>query len=102
MAARARYKRVRTQNKLGMVLTMVVVLLLFTAISMRSLTLRDKRDQNRARIEYLESQIAMEEERGEEIASFEKYTHTRKYVEQIAKSKLGLVYPGEIIFKEQQ
>ena len=31
----------------------------------------------------------------------EKYTKTRKYVEEVAKDKLGLVYDGEIIFKPE-
>ena len=45
----------------------------------------------------------LEEERGrqEEIQSYESYVGTPEYIERIAKSKLGLVYPDEIIFKEQ-
>ena len=45
------------------------------------------------------SQIESEQLRSEEIAEFEKYTQTRKYIEDTARDKLGLVYPGEIIFK---
>ena len=44
-------------------------------------------------------QIDYETQRSEEIAEFERYTETRKYIEDTAKEKLGLVYPGEIIFK---
>ena len=39
--------------------------------------------------------------RSEEIAEFERYTQTRKYIEDTAREKLGLVYPGEIIFKNE-
>lgn len=102
MAARARYRRRHTQNRLGMILATVVVLLLFIAISVRSMDLMAKRDEYRDRIATLEAQIESEEERSEEIASYEKYTKTRKYIEETAKSKLGLVYPGEIIFMEEK
>ena len=48
---------------------------------------------------YLNAQIDAEVARGKEIAEFERYTQTRKYIEETAKDKLGLVYPGEIVFK---
>ena len=50
----------------------------------------------------LREQIAEEEKRKEEIAEYEKYTRTKKYVEEVAKDKLGLVNEDEIIFKEEK
>ena len=35
------------------------------------------------------------------IIIYTKYTKTKKYAEEVAKDKLGLVYEGEIIFKEK-
>ena len=49
--------------------------------------------------EDLNAQIDAERARGKDIAEFERYTQTRKYIEETAKDKLGLVYPGEIVFK---
>lgn len=49
----------------------------------------------------LEEQIAQQEARADELVEYEKYTQTMKYIEDVAKSKLGLVYEGEIIFKEE-
>lgn len=49
----------------------------------------------------LTAQIEAEQKRALEIEEYEKYTETRKYIEEIAKDKLGLVYPGEIIFKNE-
>ena len=46
-------------------------------------------------------QIVAEEERAKEIEEFEKYTQTKKYVEEVARDKLGLVYEGEILFKDE-
>ena len=36
-----------------------------------------------------------------EIEEFEKYTHTKKYIEEVARDRLGLVYEGEILFKDE-
>ena len=54
------------------------------------------------REEALMREIAAEEMRAEEIAEYEKYTQTKKFVEEIAKEKLGLVYEGEIIFRDEK
>ena len=53
-------------------------------------------------IQQLNEQIAEEEQRSEEIEEYRKYTQTKKYAEDVAKEKLGLVYEGEIIFKEEE
>ncbi len=99
MAARARYKRRRFQNRAGIVWARIVVLILVTVVSIKSIGLLQKADEYRAREEALKEQIEYEEQRSEDIADFERYTQTRKYIEDTAKEKLGLVYPGEIIFK---
>ena len=36
------------------------------------------------------------------IEEQEKYMQTKKYVEEVAKDKLGLVYPKEKVFKEKE
>ena len=36
-----------------------------------------------------------------EIEEYEKYTQTKKYIEEVARDKLGLVYEGEILFKDE-
>ena len=99
MAARARYKRRRYQNRAGIVWASIVVLILVTVISIKSIGLLQKAREYQAREDALTEQIEYENQRSEEIAEFERYTETRKYIEDTAKEKLGLVYPGEIIFK---
>ncbi|WP_034445012.1 septum formation initiator family protein [Butyrivibrio sp. AE2032] len=99
MATRARYKRRRVQNRAGIVWASIVVLILVTVVSIKSISLLQKANELQAREETLEEQIEYENARSEEIADFERYTQTRKYIEDTAKEKLGLVYPGEIIFK---
>jgi cell division protein FtsB len=98
MANRARYKR-KSQGSQSMFLVCVVVLIIFVAVAARSYQLLEKEKVYQAKEESLQTQIESEQARAEEIEEFEKYTQTRKYIEEIAKDKLGLVYPGEIIFK---
>ena len=49
----------------------------------------------------LEAQIEAEANRAEEIDELEKYVGTDEYVEDVAKEKLGLVYPNEILFEAE-
>ena len=102
MATRARYKRRRVQNRAGIVWASIVVLILVTVVSIKSISLMQKARELQSREEALEVQIEYENQRSEEIADFERYTQTRKYIEDTAREKLGLVYPGEIIFRNTE
>lgn len=84
-----------------MFLVSVVVLLILVAVSVKSMELQDKLDTYTARQEELQKQIDQEEERSEEIGEYRKYTQTKKYAEEVAKDKLGLVYEDEILFKQE-
>lgn len=100
MAKKAAYRKKR-QNSLGMLLVTTVVVMMLVVVTVKSIELRDKRAVYMAREEALMEQIAAEQARTEEIEEYEKYTQTKKYVEEVAKNKLGLVYEGEIIFKDE-
>ena len=99
MATKARYKRRSFQNKAGMALATFVVIILATVVSVKSVSLLKKVNEFEEKQQYLNAQIDAEIARGKDIAEFERYTQTRKYIEETAKDKLGLVYPGEIVFK---
>jgi cell division protein DivIC len=42
-----------------------------------------------------------EEQRKEDLEELEKYMKTKKYMEEVAKTKLGLVYPNEILIQPE-
>ena len=44
--------------------------------------------------------IEQESKRTEQLNEFKTYTKTKKYAEEVAKDKLGLVYENEILFQE--
>lgn len=98
----ARHKlayRKKRHNRLGMFLVMTVVLMMLLVVTNKSVELKAKQSIYQEKMQVLQEQIALEQARSEEIVEFEKYTKTKKYIEQVAKDKLGLVRDGEIIFK---
>ena len=100
MARKAAYRKKR-QNRMGMLLVTTVVLMMLIVVAVKSVELREKRAAYMTREEALMQEIEAEVARAEEIAEYEKYTQTKKYVEEIAKEKLGIVYEGEIVFKDE-
>lgn len=100
MARKAAYRKKR-QNRLGMLLVTTVVVMMLIVVMVKGVELSEKRATYMAREEALMQEIEAEQARTESIKEYEKYTQTKKYVEEIAKNKLGLVYEGEIIFKDE-
>lgn len=94
--------RKRRQNRLSMFLVTVVVVMIIVVVSISSINLKAKNKEQQQTIQQLNEQIAEENKRSEEIEEYRKYTQTKKYAEEVAKEKLGLVYEGEIIFKEEE
>lgn len=94
--------RKKRQNRLGMFLVTIVVLMLLIVVSINSVGLRQKKESYLEREQALQEQIDAEEERSEQIEEYRKYTQTKKYVEEVAKEKLGLVNEGEIIYKPEE
>ena len=98
--ARRRKKR-RNQNKIGMRIVAVVVLALVVVVNANSMNLRAKSGTYQERTDKLNAQIDEEKQRTKEIEDLKKYVNTKKYIEEVAKDKLGLVYDDEIIFKPE-
>ena len=100
MARRAAYRKKR-QNRFGMLLVSMVVIMLMVVGAIKSIELREKKARYAQKEQTLIEQIEAETKRSEEIDQYEKYTQTMKYIEDVAKDRLGLVYEGEIIFKDE-
>ena len=83
-----------------MFLVTTVVVMMLVVVAIKSIELQQKLETYQAKELLLQEQIEAEQERTKEIEEYEKYTQTKKYIEEVAKDKLGLVHEGEIIFKE--
>ena len=100
MAAKTRSRHIRDQRKhLRAMGILLIVMAVFCVTAIGSLQLKQKNQTYQNREAALEKQIADETERSKEIEDLETYTKTKKYVEDVAKEKLGLVYEDEILFK---
>lgn len=95
-----KWKKKRS-SKGGVIAISLVVMMLFTVIAVKSVELKEKNEAYMEREQSLREQIADEEERKAELEEYEKYVQTKKYVEEVAREKLGLVYENEIIFKPE-
>ena len=94
--------RKKRQNRLGMFLVTIVVLMLLVVVSINSVGLRQKKESYLEREQALQEQIDAEEERSEQIEEYRKYTQTKKYVEEVANEKLRLVNEAEITYKPEE
>lgn len=95
-------KKTTQRHKRSMVMIGSVIVLLAGVVFAQSFSLQAKNEEYQRKEAELESQIKEQEERAEEIAEFEQYVETEEYTKKIAKERLGLADPGEIVFQSQE
>ena len=93
--------RKRKQNRFAMFLVGIALLMLLIAVGVKRIELERKQEAYLQEEAELQRKIDQEKARSEELEEYGKYTQTQKYVEDVAKEKLGLVYEDEIVFKEE-
>ena len=87
------------QHKISVLSIYCVIVMLAVILSIASISLREKNQTYKSQEAELEAQLQEENVRAEEIDALEEYVGTDEYVEDVAKEKLGLVNPNEILFK---
>jgi len=98
--AKVAYRK-RRQNRFSMFLAILVVVLIMITVAWRSVELKQKIAEYEIKEEQLNEEILAEKKRKEEIEEYGIYTQTKAFFEEVAKDKLGLVYDGEILFKQE-
>lgn len=94
-------KRRVLQHRLSVFSITAVIVVLAVTLSVASISLHRKNSEYKAQEAELEAQLEQEALRAEEIEELEEYVGTNEYVEDVAKEKLGLVYPNEILFEAE-
>ena len=94
-------KKRRLQHRISVISISCVILLLAVVLGVASISLQEKNSRYKAQEEELREQIEAEIVREEEIEELEEYVGSDEYVEDVAKEKLGLINPNEIIFKAE-
>lgn len=97
---RAKQVKKRKNSPLGikMIAFLAVIVSIFTAIQGIS-WFGAKRSYN-AREKELNQKIEREKYRTKKLLDYQEYMKTDEYIEDIAGSDLGMVYDGDIVFKE--
>ena len=85
-----------------MLLVTMVVLVMMLVVAVNNHDLKQKLAGYREKERALTEQIEAEKKRTGEIEEFRKYTKTKKYIEDVAREKLGLVYDNEIIIQTDE
>ena len=89
-------------NRLGLLTITVVVLLFLGGLYISSQRLEQRLQMYDIKKENLDQRIADEKERTVEIDNLKDYMKNDEYAEEVARERLGLVKPDEIVFQEEK
>ena len=94
-----RVRRDKWANRMAIMGITLVVMCLAIAINIKGADLKRSDESYRIKEENLNSQVDLEKKRTEELQEYKVYVKTKQYAEKVAKEKLGLVKPDEILLK---
>lgn len=95
-----------THSRSSMIATALAMLVLLGVVGFiimrKASQIEASNAESAAKLASLSEEYESEEARSEELDEYYKYTFTKQFVEDVARSKFGLVYPDEIIFKSEE
>ena len=92
----------RKKRKNGLKIIAVAVLVLFGVITYSSIELKQEKRALEKKKSELEAALQTEQERSVELEEQRAYMQTVRYIEEIARKVLGLVYPEETILRPEE
>lgn len=92
----------KTGNRTGRLCITCIVFIFAIVMSIQIVKVYEKDQSYLSRQQDLEQQLSDEQDRQKELEDYEAYTKSQQYVEDVAKSKLGLLYENEVVFKEEK
>ncbi len=95
-------RRKRGKNGTGFGIIALVVCIFAAIVSYGRIGLQDRYDQAQIKMKRLQGQVDEQKERALDISNLKAYVQTKAYIEEVAREKLGLVYPDEIIFTPEE
>ena len=92
-------RKQRRQRKASVIALAVVAVFLIVGMGFYIRSLKEKEASYLARESELAAELAQEESVAERLDLETRLRQTLKYIEQVAREKLGLVFPDEVIVK---
>ena len=92
-------KKDRWANQMAIIGITLVVFSLGVVVNVKSASMKKKDLEYQEREAFLQQQYDQEANRAEELKEYQVYVQTKQYIEEVAKQKLGLVKPDEILLK---
>lgn len=91
----------KNKNRPGKICVTLMVMALMLILTVQISNLYKKNETYKAQQKQLEAQLDKEKQRSSDLKEKQAYVGSDQYVEDAAKSKLGMAYDNEIIFKEK-
>ncbi|HCA21149.1 MAG TPA: septum formation initiator [Lachnospiraceae bacterium] len=92
----------KKQSKLGILLIIAALVLVSVVTTVRAYNLHAKADELTVTERQLQTELTNVKQKKTDLEQQQKYMKTKKYIEDEAKDKLGLVYPDEIVIKPRE
>lgn len=96
-----RKKKQKRQSVSGKLCISCMVLVLTLIMTTQIVRLHHKDQEYQQKLEQLQSQLEEEQQRSDELADMEDYIGTDEYYEDMARTRLGMVFQDEILFKQK-
>ncbi|MBQ0145579.1 MAG: septum formation initiator family protein [Lachnospiraceae bacterium] len=87
---------------MALIAVIAVVTIFGLVLGVRMKSLKAKEQQYIEKEQAILARVAEEEERAKTLEEYRVYVQTKQYVEKVAKEKLGLVNPDEILLKPSE
>ncbi|WP_027430954.1 FtsB family cell division protein [Lachnospira multipara] len=97
-----RRKRQRWSTKLALGAAVAVLVMFALLLINNQMNLNAKNRELESQINEVQSQVDEETQRASDLEDYQEYIQSKKFVEEIAKNKFGLICPDEIIFKADE
>lgn len=75
----------------------IVAICVFFRIQTQNINAQNREEEQK--IDQLQQELESQNAYSAELEEYSKYVNTKQFIEEIARQRLGLVYPDEIIFK---
>ncbi len=95
-------RRARRQSKKSLLIILLIVIVVVSITGMQIVNLHAESESLAATELQLQEEISAAKATAESLETRSKYMQTKKYIEDEAKNKLGLVYPDEIVIRPSE